>query len=292
MNTEDIREDVELGIDAVTLEIPLRVTMISYDNIPFEFTSSIDEVGQIILTPLNKNVEFVDVNTSVNVEFDTPIMEQDTITSVDGAITTRQTSILIHANMLAEDSNLDVSADIDEIGQVVIYPLKKENIFVTASFEESLNLVTEDLQTIDYFGYKLVNNGDGWDVYDPTNELVDEGVATEAEAKILVCTTEIHRLEQLTESVEESNNEDAQPEQTDEEKVSEITADVVEDLSTEDERELDVVTRFLQGNIGLFSDSGKIPDSYIHLDKLDANGYCYYYDPESDCVVSYPDKRK
>lgn len=202
MNIENVQEAIESVVDAVTVDIPVRIKMTSINGAPFEFTPSIDEVGQIVLTPTSKDVEFVDANTDANVDLDTPVIEQETVTTNDGALTTKETSIIIKASMLAEDENCYFSAVVDEIGQVIIYPTAEKNVFLTASFEDSLNLVTEDLQTVDYFGYKLINNGDGWDVYDSTDELIDEGVATLAEAKILVCTTEIHRLEELTESVE------------------------------------------------------------------------------------------
>lgn len=294
---DNIKETVESGIDAVTLDIPVRVTMTSYNEAPFEFTASIDEVGQIILTPVSKDVEFIDAKTDGEYEHDVMIIDQETITSVEGSITTKEFSIVIKANMLCENNNDEVAAVVDEIGQVVIYPLAKENVFVTASFEHSLNLVTEDMKAVDYFGYRLANNGDGWDVYDYLNELVEEGVATEAEAKIVACTTELHRLEGLTEAVEEpqeasDNEENTESESSNEEGAPQpdVTAEVIEEAVelSDEEKKQDLIARFLQGDIALFSDFGKPLDSYIHMPELDAKGYTYYYDEETDAIVSYP----
>ena len=174
MNTENVQEAIESVVDAVTVDVPVRVKMVAINDAPFEFTPSIDEVGQIVLTPTSKDVEFVDANTDTSVDFDIPVMEQETVTTTEGDITIKETSIIIKASMLSEDENCNFSAVVDEIGQVIIHPVSDKNVFVTASFEDSLNLVTEDLQTVDYFGYKLINNGDGWDIYDYTNELIDE----------------------------------------------------------------------------------------------------------------------
>lgn len=294
MNTENIKEEIELGVEAITVEIPVRVTMTSYDNAPLEFTCSIDEMGQILLTPNSKDVEFTDANTDSTVDYEIPIMEQETITSVEGQITTTQSSILIHASMLAEETPYEISADVDQIGQAIIYPTKEKNIFISATFENSLNLITEKLDVVEYFGYKLVNSGDGWDIISPEGTTIENGVASLPEAKILVCTTEINKLKDLSEGVE--NADTSKEELPKEEIVNSITAEVVEESveptnkSSENSSNVDVVTRFLTGDVALFSDNGKPLDSYVHLSELDAKGYEYYYDPESDCVVSYPTK--
>lgn len=372
-NIKNVQEDIAVGVDAITIDIPLRVEMTSVNNAPFEFTTSIDELGQIILTPTTKDMEFVSANTEGNVEYDVPIMEQETITEVDEdssvMFTKRTTSIMIKGNMLAETESREVSADVDEIGQVVIYPLAEKNTFVTASVADSLNLVTEALETVEYFGYRLVNNGDGWDIYNYTNELIEEGVATLAEAKIVACTTEIHLLEPLVEELDaqqstENSEGDAE---TDEAAVPEnVTAEVIEEaittvsenkpLSVEevtnilknltddftdsegaikcdtdaekvlclpileyhyndvkvkgdidadyivitykdvktlvesitDEERLNIINRFLQGNVALFTDTTEPKEEFLHLTELDASGYEYYYDKETDAIVAYP----
>lgn len=236
MNIENVQEAVEAGIEAITIDIPIRVTMTSYNNAPFEFIPSIDEVGQIVLTPTSKDVEFIDANTDITTEFDVPVIEQETIELSEGAMTTKEMSIIIKAGLLAEVENYDFSAVVDEIGQVVIYPLADNNSFVTASFEDSLNLVTEDMKTVEYFGYKFINTGDGWDVYDYTNDLIEEGVATLAEAKILACTAEIHKLEELTEDV---NKLEEEPVEVTEQETPQVEAEVIEEAVTDATAEIE-----------------------------------------------------
>ena len=197
----NVNENIEVGVNSITLNIPLRVTMTSYDDAPFEFTASIDNLGQIILTPASKYVEFVDANTDNNVETEVPFEEMETIVEKNGNLTTKKTTIFVQAVMLSENDNNGASADIDEIGQCVIYPLKKENSFISVTFSDSLNLITEDLKTVNYFGYTLTNSGDGWDIRDYTNKEIETGVATEAEAKMIVLQTELKYLQALTEEV-------------------------------------------------------------------------------------------
>lgn len=221
----NVMEEITTGVESITLDIPVRVRLTSINDSPFEFTTSIDEIGQIVLTPTSKEVTFEHANTENDVEFEIPVIEQETIITNEDDLTIKETSILIRANMLKEDNNIDINAVVDEIGQCIIYPVAKNNIFVSASVEDNLNLVTEELQVVDYFGYQLINTGDGWDIKDYTGEIIETGVATESEAKIVVCTTEIHRLEALTEEVDTAENTT--------EEVPEITAEVVEESVTE-----------------------------------------------------------
>lgn len=244
MNTnETVREDIEVGVDAITLDIPVRVVMTSINNAPFDFTTSIDEVGQIILTPLTKDVEFVSANTDDNVQYDIPVREQETVLHTDDNLTTKETSILITASMLAENDSHRVSADIDEIGQVVIYPMAKENVFVTATLNDSLNLVTEGMQMHEYCDdYKIINPGDGWYVKQEGKGLIGQGFTSLNAAKIFVCENEISRLSKLTEEVEEpteeTSEEKSDAETTDEPKqvTPEVTVEVIEESIVEPQK--------------------------------------------------------
>lgn len=237
MNTnETVREDIEVGVDAITLDIPVRVVMTSINNAPFDFTTSIDEVGQIILTPLTKDVEFVSANTDDNVQYDIPVREQETVLHTDDNLTTKETSILITASMLAENDSHRVSADIDEIGQVVIYPMAKENVFVTATLNDSLNLVTEGMQMHEYCDdYKIINPGDGWYVKQEGKGLIGQGFTSLNAAKIFVCENEISRLSKLT---EETSEEKSDAETTDEPKqvTPEVTVEVIEESIVEPQK--------------------------------------------------------
>lgn len=365
MNNEviNVKEDIESGINTVTIDIPVRVKMQSYNDAPFEFTTSIDEVGQIVLTPNSKEIEFIEANTDSNVEYEIPVIEQETIRTVDESITTLETSIIIKAHMLMESDNQNVSADIDEIGQVVIYPLAKENSFVTATYEDSLNLITEALIDVTEYcdGYKLINPGDGWYVKDPRNTMIAKQLDSLNAAKIFVCQTEIDRLKQLPEELESNTAETTTSEQASpvkpeveaevveesvtpetpvefsftqvQEAIKDITNDfqekegvlkadllpesamcrlilkehydvvtvenrdgfylisfasaqLNEELSEESRR--DLINKFMQGEVPLFSDTGIPSESYIHLNELDSNGYEYYFDEESYSIISYP----
>ena len=196
-NIEKIKEDVEVGIETVSMDIPVRVSMLAVENASFEFTASIDDAGQIVLTPVDADMTFESANTEDTVDYDTPILEQETVEEVVTNSVRKETSILINATMLAESDSRAVSADVDEIGQCVIYPMSKENSFVTASIAGSLNLVTEEFAAVEYNGFKLVNAGDGWNVYCPQGTLMEEGIATLTEAKIFVCRSELARLKKL-----------------------------------------------------------------------------------------------
>lgn len=246
MNIENICETIDAAIQTQTIEIPLRVTMTSSNEASFEFIASIDELGQIILTPTTKDMEFTSANVESNVDSDVPVLEQETVISTDDNLTIKETSILIRANMIIEESGCDYSADVDEIGQVVIYPLGTKNTFVTATIEDSLNLVTEELKSEEYFGYKLINNGDGWDIVDYNGDTVEEGVATIHEAKIVVCKEELSRLESLVEDVNDvaKNTEDtteSEPQTSEEPTIDPsetVQAEVIEEAVTNLDKDL------------------------------------------------------
>lgn len=233
MNIENMCETIDAALQTQTIDIPLRVTMTSVNNAPFEFTASIDELGQIILTPTTKDVEFTSANTESNVEYDVPVLEQETVTSTEDNLTIKETSILIRANMIIEESGCNYSADVDEIGQVVIYPIETKNTFVTATIEDSLNLVTEEFKSEEYFGYKLINNGDGWNIIDCNGNVIEESVATLHEAKILVCKEELSNLESLVENVDNTDKTSEDSIETDPEPSERTTTDPSETVEAE-----------------------------------------------------------
>ena len=233
MNIENMCETIDAALQTKTLDIPIRVTMTSMYDAPFEFTASIDELGQILLTPTTKDVEFTSANTESNVEYDIPIMEQQTVITSEENLTVKETSILIRATMIIEDTNADYSADVDEIGQVVIYPVGTKNTFVTAAVDDSLNLVTEELKSEEYFGYKLINNGDGWNIIDCNGNIIEEGVATLHEAKIIVCKEELSKLESLVENVDNTDSTSEDPTESDPDASEKTTTDPAETVKAE-----------------------------------------------------------
>ena len=286
---------IDLTTDATTVTIPVRVKLSSYNQAPFEFTSSIDESGQIVLTPTSKYVSFEDAKTSYDYEDETDLINKKTTTVSTGDQTFRETTIMLTASMICEDTDKRVSADIDEIGQAVIYPVSKNNVFVTASIEDSLNLVTEDMSVEEYFGYRLINNGDGWDVKDSEGTVIEEGIATKSEAKIFVLTHELNKIKNLSEELLDTpeKESDKNTEENNSKEIPEVSAEIVEE-AVENEKELNrtnIINRFLQGDVPLFSDNGTPLETYIHINELDSNGYVYYYDEESDSIVSYPEEQ-
>lgn len=283
MNIENTCKTIDATLQTQTIDIPLRVTMTSVNNALFEFTASIDELGQIILTPTTKDVEFTSANTESNVEYDVPVLEQETVTSTNDNLTIKETSILIRANMIIEDSGCDYSADVDDIGQVVIYPLETKNTFVTATIEDSLNLVTEELKSEEYFGYKLLNNGDGWNILDCNGTMIEEGVATLHEAKILVCKEELRKLEALVENVdntdqnsEGSTESDPEPsERTTTDPAVTVEAEVIEEAVTDvDKDKAEFDEKQIEEALSDITDEFTSPEGAVKCDTQKEQSIC------------------
>ena len=299
---DNLIETVEVGVKSVSMTVPVRVTMTSYDNTPFEFTASIDEVGQIILTPISKNVEFVEANTTNNVETEVPIEQQETVVEKDGNMITKKTTIFVQAVMLSEsedESGNGVSADIDEIGQCVIYPSDRNNVFISVTFSDSLNLITEDMRVVNYFGYTLTNTGDGWDIRDYLNNEIETGVATEAEAKIIVLQTELEHLESLTEEVTDSSKLQDDPIEVE----ATVLDEGVEDSNSEQIKQtLEHITHnFTDTSGGVSCDTGSEKDICLNIIQqhylqvnVDTDGsktLIYYAEPVQDATPSDESER-
>lgn len=278
-----------ISMSSKTIDIPLRVTMSALDGVPFEFSSSIQD-GKIVITPTEKDMQFDRVDTEDSFEFETPILEQPTEVSTVGETVVKSTSFSLSADMLTEGNSVGVVAYIDEIGQIVIESPDENNAFVSAVINNSLNLVTEEMSVVDYFGYTLTNTGDGWDIKDANGTPVDEGVATLAEAKVAVLTHEIHIIEgTLSEEVEETPDSESEDQDTEEQ----ITAEVVLEESASTETDIhNIISRFMKGEMPLFSDDGDPSLGMIKLDDLSSPPYEYYYDPESGAIVSYYTKEE
>lgn len=361
INNEAVVEDIDVGVETKTKNISLNIVMTSHGDNNFDFSTTIDELGQIVLTPLSNNVEFKTVEVVLE---DMECFPESCMSSEDDVIT-KSFCLNLDTTLLSESDNHDVAAIVDDIGQVVIHPIETTTTFVSVAVGDSLNIVTEDLQCVDYFGYKLCNNGDGWDITDPSGESVEVGVATLPEAKVIVLTTELHLLESLTEDVEEQSSETVEDETVSAEiNIDEIPSDVAAEVVSEELTEItysedeiedalvtltdmfkdtqgtircdtvseqdiccdilskhyssvechndngvltisysnsdtivestdvskqEIINKFLQGELSLFSDEGEPQSSYIHLNELDANGYKYYYDEETGAIISYPD---
>ena len=134
-------EEVEMGTEYPTLHFPVRLTMVSKNHdAKFEFTTSVDEVGQIILTPTEKDVEFTGAHTEW--ESNDYIMPTEDVSEIIDDVLIVEKTIELTASLAQENENQKINAIIDDIGQCVIYPEEKENTFITASVDNSLNLAT------------------------------------------------------------------------------------------------------------------------------------------------------
>lgn len=282
MNSQEV-----LNMSSKTIDIPLRVTMSTTEGSSFEFSSMIDE-GKILITPESTEMQFDVVLTQDSMEFETPILDQETEISKVGDIIIKSTSLSITADMLAESENMSIFASINDLGQVVITPADENNSFVSAVINDSLNLVTEDTQSVDYFGYNLTNSDNTWSIKDYTGAVVDEGVASLAEAKIAALTHEIHVLESLlSESLEQPSEEGSLTDDSEVDQQVEAEVVILDESATSNFDKNSVITKFMQGELALFSDDGAPQENMIELEDLASGSYHYYYDPESGAVVSY-----
>ena len=144
-----VREDVEVGIEAVTQDINVRVTMMSDIGDSFKFTVSIDNVGQILLTPVDTSTEFIDASTEAAMDKETSTVRQDSIKFIEGSRNVGEFTVNLTATILANSTDPKIEADVDNIGQCVIYPVSESDMFISAALAESLNLITEDQENTD-----------------------------------------------------------------------------------------------------------------------------------------------
>lgn len=313
-------EDVEVGTEShtETLHLILEMTRLN-ESTPFDYHVDIDDVGQIVFTPEDSSVSFVDIER---------LAGYDSVEDVvDG--NTRRFSVTLTANMIADDDNFEWFCDIDEIGQAVVTPDAENTSFLSVSVADSLNLVTESMGKIvletlepgsEEFNTRLqecterVTTLQG--LFESAIELAEdiendfralgchsadidgymirylENFIEDREGEVS-CAEFVRRLEEVSSSTTDT---DTQVEEAIE-PVNEGNIVLENDVVMEKVDELDrhnIIDRFMKGDIGIFSEEGEPLDSYIHLDELDTvsgkTAYKYYYDEESDAVVCYSSK--
>ena len=317
---EGMDEDVEVGVDNHTESIHLNLEMTrSNETASFDYHVDIDDVGQIVFTPDDSSVSFVDIER---------LAGYDSVEDViDG--NTRRFSVSLTANMLADNDNFAWFCDIDEIGQAVITPDAEDTSFLSVSMNDSLNLVTESNNKLvlealepgsEEFNTRLqecaerVTTLQG--LFESAIEIAEdiendftalgchsadidgymirylENFIEDREGEVS-CAEFVRRLEEVSSSTTDT---DTQVEEA-VEPVNEGNIVLENDVVMEKVDELDrhnIVDRFMKGDIGIFSEEGEPLDSYIHLDELDTvsgkTAYKYYYDEESDAVVCYSSK--
>lgn len=136
---KSIDEDVDVGTDSHTELIHLRLEMSRSDNsASFDYHVDIDDVGQIVFTPDDNNTSFTDMDR---------ITENDL---VDEVITENKKvfTVMLTADMIAENENFEWFYDIDEVGQAVITPEDENTSFLSVSLNNSLNLVTDEVPAL------------------------------------------------------------------------------------------------------------------------------------------------
>lgn len=313
-------ENVEVGTEShtETLHLILEMTRLN-ESTPFDYHVDIDDVGQIVFTPEDSSVSFVDIER---------LAGYDSVEDVvDG--NTRRFSVTLTANMIADDDNFEWFCDIDEIGQAVVTPDAENTSFLSVSVADSLNLVTESMGKIvletlepgsEEFNTRLqecterVTTLQG--LFESAIELAEdiendfralgchsadidgymirylENFIEDREGEVS-CAEFVRRLEEVSSSTTDT---DTQVEEAIE-PVNEGNIVLENDVVMEKVDELDrhnIIDRFMKGDISIFSEDGEPLDSYIHLDELDTvsgkTAYKYYYDEESDAVVCYSSK--
>ena len=303
-NTKDtnVMEDVDVNIESKTLRFPVRVKMssASAETLDCGFLMSLDDNGMIVLTPKSNDCEFIDATTEW--ESDDYVTDTDThITEIDGTFV-KEFTVTITANLLKEIASDKINADIDSIGQCVIYP-EEGNSFVSAAQENSLNLVTEDSDapTEEGTDESTEKDSDTKVVPDLEGKLVEEADPEysfeEVFDELKQITNNFKEASGTVECVYESEMKagvkilEAHYTQVDVEKINDwyhisysMTPQLTEEFNTQD-----VVARFMQGEIGIFEDT-KVPANSIRLSELDSHGFEGYYEPESDSVVFVPDQ--
>lgn len=314
---DNVQEDVEVGTDAhtETLHLILEMTRLN-ESTPFDYHVDIDDVGQIVFTPDDSSVSFVDIER---------LAGYDSVEDVvDG--NTRRFSVTLTANMIADDDNFEWFCDIDEIGQAVVTPDAENTSFLSVSVADSLNLVTESMDKIvletlepgsEEFTARLTACAER---VATLQELFESAIALaediENDFRALGCHSadiDGYMIRYLENFIEDREGEvscadfvrrlrevSAKAETPVEESVKTVNeGDIVleNDIVMEKVDELDrhnIIDRFMKGDIGIFSDDGEPADSYVHLDELDTisgkTSYKYYYDEESDAVVCYSSK--
>ena len=194
-NETTVKTEISSEIETTTINIPMLITLSSTDTFSKDMIGAeINLIGQIVITPIDDNVS---------------ISTAEVINKNDSE-ETRVENLTVDGTMLVENNtNSSVDVYVDESGRCIISPVAENNSFISVAVEDSLNLITEEIKRQEYLGFTLCNNGDGWDITDVNGEIIDTGVATLEEAKIVILKQELSRLQgDLNEDTkEETDNE-------------------------------------------------------------------------------------
>lgn len=282
----DAPATIDLDVKEKSIHFPVRVRMSLRDNND-TFITSVDEHGHIILTPEASDNEFVEAHTEW--ESDDYVMPTDVETIILDGDRTREFTVELTADMLMEVPSENIFADIDAIGQCVIYP-QEGNIFISATIEDSLNLVTEDADE------EKAEEESKPDIEATIEESIEDAAYSYDEV--------MHELEQITHNFTDDSGEVKCGFEIEKEfgvdilseHYSNVESDCIGDwfhIKFSDKKELkesldvskeDIIDRFMRGEVTIFSDD-VVPENTVHIEDLDSNGFEYYYDTESDSMV-------
>ena len=300
----NVQEDVEAGTKQQTVTILLKAQMKRSDtSVSFDYNVDIDDVGQIVLTPINEEVSFVEIFR---------LNEDESVDSIETE-TEKTFVVRLTADMISEDDTFDYFLDIDEIGQGVITPDSEKTSFLTVAVNDSLNLVTEQniTEALDPSSDQFIDLKEEVDELTVTiDEKLGEVIECLETIKDHFRTMGIHYLDidgyfinylegfrsedagdmsigelrsRIVEYEEEYNPEDL------DESLTEATTD---DAGLTEEQRLDIINRFTRGEITLDTVSDK-PEGkdFIELTELtceEGTSVCrYFYNTDSDAIACW-----
>ena len=258
---------ISLDIAATTKNINLWVETISYDTTEFKFTTSIDDLGQIVLTPESEDMEF----TSCEVlPTDADLSNYITTTIKEDSSTINKSLINLQCNMLLEEDNDAIDCCIDEIGQSIIYAVSPKNTILTASVNDSLELVTEEFDSSVIDALVVITNN----FSSPCGMIM-----CDTEEEMSICKNELDNYYDCVECFNQSSKQFI--------RYGEQKFPLNESLTTSQRN--DVINRFQQGDITILSmERGELPNiSYVYLDELSNDDADYFYDAASDTIGCY-----
>lgn len=305
---ENKTTSVDVGVSKHTTNIQLELEMerLSEED-SFDYSVDIDDVGQIVVTPVSENTKFVKAtvnNSSVTV----------TVENI------KRFSISIVADMISDTENFNWFIGIDDIGQVVITPDNEKTSFLSASVEGSLNLVTESTNNsnLEVESEMKLNESDYFD----SPENLGQGYTAPLFSTHLFETSfrsSIKQLDSNNEMVRDLAREDilTMKEEMDKqlEKFDEfndywnvrykevyrqykrlqdmIPVDLRESLNESIDKK-DIIDKFMKQEITILSGEGEPEEGLVHIEELDSTSgktkYSFWYDEESGTLVCYTSK--
>lgn len=224
-------EEINISNNQETFTQSFRLTIVKEDaDSTFDYYCDVDENGAVVFTPETPGTKFD------TIELVEECVEDDVIDNV------ATKCITLTFTMLSDDNNFNYHCIVDDIGQAIILPDSERTSFLTVSIQDSLNLV-EELKIEQLYEYTLRNSGDGWDVL-LGDDIIEEGFATLAEAKVFVITKKLAELNHELSLVNEGIEKDT----SDEDKTDDEDDDAKEESDEEepDKEEIDTTARVIE----------------------------------------------